>query len=351
MDSRRTQRFLKVFVPALAIAGIAAGCGRAPVSLKGPDRIQEARQIILKRVRSFHTEQIVATVQATGPGLDRAATVSVKASGLTQVREVINTGPTTLVAVDNGSTAWTYTMGGSRYGIAGALSPSGFDLRWAAGSLNALLSAVSFRKVRTLPGGRWLVTFAGSVPGLGSVQGQFVYGSRSGLPRSLTLRQGADTVAMTFSTYRANPALNSRIFTFNPPAGATPVLADGAGISALNALQQSLRFSLAVPVSRSGLALVSASSVSSSVYGTEALLEFNGSAGPLLLTEYAGRFGLPPSSPSSYPATVGGFQVTMTANTTGTLAALQDGGTAVIAEGGEGEVTAALQNLVTSSKG
>lgn len=341
-----------MIAPGLALIFFLAGCGRPPVALKGPNRIQEARQIILRRVRSFRSETIAANVQVVGPGIDRACSCNIRASGLLDVHEVLNTGETTLVAIDNGSTAWTYTEGGAHYGVASQLAPSGFDLRWASGNLATLLSAASFTKVTTTPGGHWNVAFSGRVPGLGDVRGTLVYAPKSGLPKSLSFHVAGTAVTMAFSDYRVNPTFGAGVFSFSAPSGTTPVLADGSGISDLNGLQQSLHFPLAVPLARSGLSLITASQVASSTYGPEVLLEFNGNGGPLLLTEYADRFGLPQPRPSAYPITIGGLSVSMSVDSTsGMMATTEDAGTAVIAEGGDGEINAALQNLVLPPKG
>src|SRR5579875_202181 len=211
----------KVFAAALMLLALPAGCAGPPMSLKGPNRIQDARQVILRRVRSFHSEAFTASVQVLGRGLDRACTATVKASGPVDVREVIDTGQSTLVAVDNGTTAWTYTEGGAHYGIASALSPSGFDLRWAAGDLAPLLSAVHFTRVRPGPGRTWTISFSGRVSGLGSVRGSLAYLPAPGVPASLTLHHQGTTVNMAFSRYRANPSFGPAAFHFTPPPGTT----------------------------------------------------------------------------------------------------------------------------------
>ncbi len=337
----------------LAGAGLVlSACGHTPVSLKGPDRVQEARAIILKRVRSFHSEEVQATVDVTGSHGTLAASVNVKANGAYDVREVIDSGNTSLTAVANGTDAWTYAVGGSRYGVASTLAPSGYDLRWATTDLGTLLSAVTFTQVRTLPDGRWRVSFSGNPTALGAVHGTLLYGSKSGVPRGLTLDMGDTTVAMTFLKYGVNPTFGHNTFLFTPPTGTLGVLGGGTAIAQVDSLQKRLRFALALPGVRSDLTLTSATAVTGTSFGTEVLMQFMGSAGPLLVTEYASRFGLPTAPASAYTLRLGGLQVAVsTISTQSTEAVTEDAGTAVIAEGGDAEITTAIQDLALTPKG
>ena len=354
MNSTRQTGRARIGKRLAVLAGVGvvlSACGHTPVSLKGPDRVQEARQIILKRVRSFHSEEVRAIIAVTGPHGYSSASAAVKANGAYDIREVIDSGNTTLTAVANGTNAWVYTERGAHYGLGSSLAPSGFDLRWATTDLNTLLSAVTFTHVKTLAGGRWKVSFQGQLTSLGAVSGNLLYGSKSGVPRGLLLRTNGTTVTMTFLSYRVNLPFGPKIFSFTAPVGTTGVLADGTAITELNALPKRIRFSLALPAARSGLTLTSATAATGTPYGTEVLMQFTGSGGPLLLTEYAGRFGLPAAPGSAYTIRLGALQVTVsTISTQSTEAVTEDGGTVLIAEGGDGEITTAIQDLTLSPK-
>jgi hypothetical protein len=328
----------------VAVVGLAACSPAAAPRSKGP--VAQEWAAVLHRLHEIQSLRAVLSVSRRQGGATTEAEAVVEASG-SAFRESITSQGTTLWEVDDGTTTWLYPSGSTHYAVAPAPAATGFDLRWATVQLPMLLAHVRVVHWAVGPHGDWRVTWTGTLPGLGSAQGLLVYDPRRGVPERLTIVQGAVSVDIQVHRFVVNPALSPSTFRFVPPAGASSLAAAAPALQALDQLTSALNFPVLVPDVRSGLTLTQVSAAASSRYGAVVMLALSGSAGPLLLTEYQDNGGAsPPSSPAAYSVAVGSLTVTVTdLPVNGIYATVVDGGTAIVAEGPDGEVMQALANL------
>jgi len=349
MDRRRATRRLRRWALAVggvltAAAGLAACSPGAAPPVKGP--VAEERTAVLRRLHEIRSLRAVLDVSRRQGAAVTEARAVVETSG-PDFRESVTSQGSTLIEVGNGTTVWIYPAGGTHYAMASGPEATGFDLRWATSQLATLLSHARIVHWAVGPHGDWRVTWAGTVPGLGPARGLLVYDPRHNVPEHLTIAQGAVSVDIQIRRFVVNPTLPPTTFRFVPPAGASSVAAPAPTLVTLDQLTGALNFPVLVPDARSGLTLTQVSAAASSRYGALVMLALSGGSGPILLTEYQDSGGTPPpSSPAAYSVAVGSLTVTVTdLPVNGIYATVVDGGTAVIAEGPDGEVMQALANL------
>lgn len=326
------------------------GCGwfSSPAPLARGLSLSQVKHQLLARIANWHavSAELEDTVSLVGRPTQKLGVSLIAETNPTQyaVKVTGGTAPIQIISTPR-ETLW-FEQGRSHYAVMAAAPTSPAYLRLLGTELPTMVNGSHMTKVHLEPGNIARLTMQSVLPTGLKATVNLTFNFTTNTPVRLVAEWSGGTITETVSHFVVNPTVSRSAFSFVPPSGVTPTVAQNPGASALALPMATLPFSVILPPSGAADSLTGVDVGPTSSGSPVLILSYTTPTGnPLLLTERKTSRKPPalPSGTTSTTETVGTTAVTIGTLPSGQeLAMLSLGKTLILIEGRSQDVGAVV---------